>query len=273
MKHLMLSSLLILSAQSFAIPNPGRAAEPKQEIQTEQDGLLQKAAVMPGDGRKELLDSKYPWGTIGRLFRPNGSSCSASLIGANLVLTAAHCVVHKDSPQVMLGNYRFEVGYRRGRSLASAGVIRIWPGTKNYHDTDNDWAVLELDARLGDRFGWLGVHNLNAFGLVALGRSYHIYQAGYDTDFQNMEVPYWQVGCTFPAAVPNREHVMHDCSTMPGSSGSAIFMWDHVKNQFYVVAVHVAGWPRKGVPFSYENANLAVPASKFSSLVGQLRGR
>jgi hypothetical protein len=52
--------------------------------------------------------------------------------------------------------------YTNGRALATAGATharaetRVGPGQISDADSDEDYAVLVLDQRLGDRFGWLG---------------------------------------------------------------------------------------------------------------------
>jgi protease YdgD len=74
-----------------------------------------------GDKRIPMLSQKYPWSTIGRVegIRSNtnrGYHCTGTLVGANLVLTNAHCVIDSDSgklsqriqfmPNVIDGEYQ-----------------------------------------------------------------------------------------------------------------------------------------------------------------------
>ena len=50
------------------------------------------------DSRIAMTNSAYPWSTIGRIYRDNGngthSTCTGTLVGQSVMLTAAHCVLH-----------------------------------------------------------------------------------------------------------------------------------------------------------------------------------
>jgi len=269
MKMLILSSLMILNAApALALPSPGRAPADSAPR------IAHSTSVFTSDTRQELFnDGRAPWSAIGRLTMPGGGQCSATLVSPSLVLTAAHCVLD-ESGQVTMGAYRFDVGYRRGNYDASAGVINIWPGSRDPNDTNNDWAVLQLDTRLGDRFGFIGVRNLNSQQLVA--NPFALYLAAYASDYQNMEVPFWQTNCGFKKVVEGQTYVMHDCSTSSGASGGGMFIWDYTQNQFFIVGVNVAEYRNGqssspvGVEYSDAYANLAVPSAHFFPLLNQL---
>ncbi len=264
MKALILTFLLIYSYHSMALP--GMAAKP--EI-AENSHLIEKANVYVGTSRAEMMATTKPWSAFGRMLNNGIAWCSATLVGPDLVMTAAHCVL--DANGKLLGGLRFDAGYRRGKALASAGVIYIWSGAHIGSDTNNDWAILKLDARIGDQMGWLGVLNMTNSQLVLLAGAGLV---AYPGD-KNSEAPFYETGCRFRSLVAERIYVRHDCSTSRGTSGGAMFVQDAATKRFYIVALNVAeartgDQSQIGVIYSDETANYAVPASQFVNTLQQV---
>jgi len=120
------------------------------------DREIRPTTVFSPDGRWVYYDEHYPWRCLVRMTRPSGWSGSGVLIGPRHVLTASHCVDWTP------GWLRVEVLYTNGRSLATAyGTLAYYVQkvtAANYSSTnlDDDYAVIVLDQRLGDRFGWFG---------------------------------------------------------------------------------------------------------------------
>ncbi|MEK9722387.1 MAG: trypsin-like serine protease [Rhodospirillaceae bacterium] len=55
--------------------------------------------AMPGikgaDDRELIRTADYPWRAVGRVNKRTGGHCTGTLIAADQVLTAAHCLWHK----------------------------------------------------------------------------------------------------------------------------------------------------------------------------------
>jgi len=120
------------------------------------DRDVRPTTVFNPDGRWVYYDESYPWRCLVRMTRPSGWSGSGVIIGPRHVLTASHCVDWTP------GWLKVDVLYTNGSSLASAYGTHAYYAQKvtaaNYSSTnmDDDYAVIVLNQRLGDRFGWFG---------------------------------------------------------------------------------------------------------------------
>lgn len=278
----MLSPKALLSALTLMTyvftASPASAGEPS---------LVHKIAVYPHDNRKELKDRSAPWGAIGLLTLPDGASCTATLIGPNLILTNSHCVADSKTKKIMTGNYVFKVQYRRGRAALVSKVKQIFAGGFRISNDQRkeDWAVLILQKRLGDKVGWFGMADYDTSDLLNITDHYKLYMAGYANDVAGSQVPIWQ-SCSFHDRYWSNDAVLtHDCSTTMGSSGSPLFIFtkdDQGKSHAKIVALHsgnqfaadkAVSQNGKVVTFSDTTANLAVHVSQFIETVRKLRAQ
>jgi protease YdgD len=129
---------------------------------------------------REILDAAArPWSAIGRVNfggLSQRSHCTGTLIAADRVLTAAHCLYNAARKRwIPPESLRFVAGYQRGTGVGLAGVTRyILPPA---HDpagpvfdgaVATDWALLVLDTPLGEVAGTLPLAPPGAVGEISL---------------------------------------------------------------------------------------------------------
>lgn len=134
------------------------------------------------------IRTTFPYSTVGRLFFTTTSggngSCSASVIGRRIVLTAGHCVHnHNGSPTGFYTNFRFIPAYENGSGLGEFTAKEVLVSDEWYNGTgapnSDDYAILIMnDTRsgwstkvLGDVTGYLGwaTNAMNPNHLTVLG--------------------------------------------------------------------------------------------------------
>ncbi|MGB3407812.1 MAG: S1 family peptidase [Jannaschia sp.] len=120
---------------------------------------LWAAAMAPAGAQQERLhtlrtaDESRGWEAVGRLNFGESGFCTAALVTADVVLTAAHCLYNTTTGErVPATEIEFQAGLRFGRAEAYRGIRRIVVHPDyDFSDEDrlsrvgSDLALLELD--------------------------------------------------------------------------------------------------------------------------------
>ena len=215
--------------------------------------------VFGEDQRRALTSREWPWRTIGRL--TGNGSCTATLVAADLVLTAAHCVL--EDGKLTGQPIRYYPHMVDGQSLWESGVNHVWWGTTDpVTRTREDWAVLRLTEPLGERYGWLATGSVGVQDFPA-GLSL----AGYSYDFAGGATAGLHEGCRTRARLPEKGLILHDCDATRGASGGpALAMID---DQLTIVGMNVAERRDGGEhslhaeSWSDAQANVIIPSAGF----------
>ena len=126
--------------------------------------------------------SQYPERTQGMLAISKGNDlyavCSATLIGSNMIMTAAHCVA--DSGE-WYSDWAFVPGFNGSSNWKPYGIglakyVFIYSGWFNNSYLPADVAFIVLKQPLGDQVGWLGIK-------VNQTREQGWLQVGYPADY------------------------------------------------------------------------------------------
>ncbi len=234
----------------------GAAYIPEGETPSSRAQASAVRAIVNDDDRIPVTSHRYPWSAIGRVDWVNGrgqttGSCTGTLIGVDLVLTNAHCIIDEASDRPTTQTVVFRPNLVRGRAEAQAQVVDVTYGDSPYTgQAADDWALLKLDQPLGDTYGYLGWRTLDLDDPAVLDQtSGNISIVGYAGDFPTEamivfgepgETAGLSEGCSVLLVVPDgtfANTLIHDCDTNPGASGGPILA-QFEDGEYYLVGLH-----------------------------------
>lgn len=188
--------------------------------------ILFAAPAAPGLERGPLPANHLPWSALGRVNAGGNSFCTGVLVGPSTALTAAHCLYNFTTKSWWpTRDIHFVAGYLRDGWVATARARRIIreadsnPGSLHppIDKVSRDWAIIELDAPIGETAGWFPVERrrLALDGTLTL-------QAGYRRD--RPYAPELSPPCRIVEEREKPPLLFHDCVVPEGGSGSPLFV-------------------------------------------------
>lgn len=208
------------------------------------------------DDRVFMDQATYPWTLVGQLRMDTGESCTATLIGEDILITAAHCI-HNDDGVDARARFTTAVGLAGGPYEARVThyyVDRNFDYAR-FSSTDEidglDWALLRIDRPLGRTLGYAGVRNLTGEG-AAVAMAAELHQAGYSWDTGDHLSG--NIGCHMVAVYPDNTFA-HECDTTRGDSGSPFLVRNG--DRWQVVGVDSNFRSNPNGPFMYIAASAA----------------
>ncbi|KAF2446776.1 hypothetical protein P171DRAFT_519138 [Karstenula rhodostoma CBS 690.94] len=146
----------------------------------------QKRSVIGAESRYLQTKTGNPWDYVGRLewgVGNDGYRCSGALVGPRHLATARHCFNTTNTAIT----YTFRPNYDQGARGYTAGqVTNILYVSGSLTDTcsyGDDWAVMILNQRLGDKYGYFGAKQF-------AGTTATFWHEGYPFDLGGSERPY-----------------------------------------------------------------------------------
>jgi protease YdgD len=209
------------------------------------------------DDRVLVNVAEAPWRFMGQLAMDTGERCTATLIAANVIVTAAHCI-HTQRGVSAMG--RFTTASGEHSAAITAYLVSPRFNYARFNSSDDidglDWALLRLDQPLGDRVGFAGVQNITTDNARAL--SAQLMQAGYSWD--TGEHLSGNERCRMLRVYPDHTFA-HECDTTRGDSGSAFVVRNGAG--YDVIGVDSSFRANPNGPFLY----IAVSANNFAPSV------
>ncbi len=224
-----------------------------------------------GPDNRVTPDDSGPYKAIGRL----DSGCTGTLVGKNLVLTAAHCVLDSATGTIKPSVKFFRPDLRNGTSAHPAWVNFLWiGGSKPEDDRRTDWAFLRLDDDVGNTYGTLPIQTVD----MASQLPYTVSLVGYSADRSSGNLPSLHAGCYVHKIEDGK--IYHDCDATSGVSGGPLL--SAINGNTYVVGITVSEF-RQGAAdsvtrnqYTFDYSNVGIPATGFmavaTSLIGTLDG-
>jgi V8-like Glu-specific endopeptidase len=212
---------LARALNALASPDSGASDGASNGQQTQED-----TDNPHGDTPGEPVDASVPPArAIGLLEMSDGGLCSASVVAANVILTAAHCLFDEDHRSVVAE--RFSAGYDQGHFIATALIRDVYMPPefdhKRFLETNEvdgyDWALLRLDRGVGQDTGVLPIRALDPKDLEAMveANGPSMTQIGYGNE--QSDHPVARRNCHLSMVWKDNTYA-HHCGTVPGDSGS-----------------------------------------------------
>lgn len=225
-----------------------------------QAGGAQAGPALPGlgaaDDRAAVDVAQPPWNAVVRVQTNLGGRCTGALVGARLVLTAAHCLFNARTGRLLApSSLHVLFGYERGgyaahrlvdRSVAGPG----YDGRQAARSIGADWALLTLagDAPAGAR----PLPLLRTPPMPGTAAAL----PGYSQDRTHVLMADRDCRITAVAAPPAPALLRHDCAGTRGTSGGPLLVRDG------------GGWAVAGVAVAAGgDGSIAVAATAFAGSV------
>lgn len=239
--------------------------------------------IRGADNRIPLNSRDFPWSAIGRLDVivegkeiPN---CTATLIGKDIVLTNSHCIFDEKNKKLIPNTIVFKPALINGKSLDQSTATILDYGWKSMPgNRAEDWAILQLNKPLGNKYGYLGWRVLDfSDQRIRLATKDQIRLVGYSSDFpkgKEAQIAGVHTGCSIEGLYEDKDgkSLAHICDSNPGSSGGPLFAL-FTDGNYYIVGLNAGGLSLSlnSNPRAVQDFNYGVEASRWASKANSMR--
>ena len=231
------------TASNLAIDNNEEDLQEYFNTQEQFDNFISTCSIAAGNSNGLHImtetDNKVGWLTANN----GGIAGTGFLIGDDLVLTAAHCLMNAKTGSLYydLSTVGFSAGVYGGAELISSkskidGVFIPNKFSQNgKEDYKYDYAIIKLDKSIG-KYPSIGYYDIGIPTSASVGRSVTIKGYGYDENINpNYEYPLYTNGVLVSiTAEKNNDRIETTCTTASGMSGGPVI--DNTNNT--VIGIH-----------------------------------
>jgi glutamyl endopeptidase len=197
-------------------------------------------SVIGIDDRAPVRMDTYPGRAVGTLTRYGAPFCTAFLVGADLVLTAGHCVHDGGLGAQWVEGLRFSPGRegfveRHGSCSPAPNGLATLQGFARDADERYDVGIIHLDCRIGEQVGWFGL----LWTVLPLALGHPVTMQGYAADLP----AHTQWGAQGLGLAADATLLFHDADTGVGMSGSVLWQDGSPASpcEICAIAVHAYG--------------------------------
>lgn len=217
-----------------------RVPSPQARPQLGPGGGAGQKQIIGTDDRVYIADtSSFPFRAIGLIYAEypdGGGTCSGTMIAANAVLTAAHCLFDREADDWVLDLTFYPALSGRNAPYGGVGFEELlipsgYPTAAEGEEYNYDIGLIILDQDIGDRIGWL------AYGYNDALPRFTGNIVGYPGD---KDQTMWRSSCEVDPQRGWPNFLESECDTYAGTSGSAIYDYDPAVDDRVIFGVHIA---------------------------------
>jgi protease YdgD len=221
--------------------------------------------------RRQVVDSNtFPWSSIGKLNNSAGGQCTATVVGPNQFLTAAHCLYNIGARRfISPGSIHFLLGYEKGKYRLHRVAVKYYvppnfdPTKINESNKElaDDWAILDTSEPFPADIRPLRIAPVTPSpGTAVVAVGYAQERAYMLTADQH---------CRVELIATGGKMILHDCAIQHGDSGGPLLSGDASENGL-IVGINVT---KKRLRLGGESVSTANIAAHGSQAVGGTDGR